>query len=281
MSPVIGNISRLMTRYCYMIIETRSAWDSLLEIIHSDQVKAELVFWQENIVKLNRKYLAGYSCSSVVIYSDASDIAAGACTVELKSKFFHKMWNSVEKVQSSTWREMKAIELALSSFKDQGKTIKWFTDNQNCVKIVKSGSMKLELQKLARSIYSTCVTNSISIDIQWIPRSENEKADYISRLIDHEDWEVSGKFLDLMNGLWGPFTIDRFANFNNKKLNRYNSLCWNPGSEAIDAFSQNWQFDNNWLVPPVFSVLRIIKHLFFCKANCTEMDFCSLLAIHF
>ena len=82
------------------------------------------------------KYLAGYSCSSVVIYSDASDIAAGACTVELKSKHFQKMWNSVEKVQSSIWREMKAIELALSSFKDQfqGKTIKWLTDIQNCVK---------------------------------------------------------------------------------------------------------------------------------------------------
>jgi hypothetical protein len=42
------------------------------------------------------------------------------------------------------------------------------------------------------------------MDIQWIPRSENEKADYISRLIDHEDWEVSGKIFDLMNGLWGP-----------------------------------------------------------------------------
>ena len=166
---------------------------------------------------------------------------------------------------------MKAIELALSSFKDQfqGKTIKWFTDNKNCVKIVKSGSMKLEQQKLARSIYSTCVSNSISIDIQWIPRSENEKADNISRLIDHEDWEVSGKIFDLMNGLWGPFTIDRFANFNNKKLNRYNSLYWNPGSEAIDAFSQNWQFENNWLVPPVFSVLRVIKHLLFCKARGT------------
>jgi hypothetical protein len=76
--------------------------------------------------------------------------------------------------------------------------------------------------------------------------TENEKADYISRLIDHEDWEVSGKIFDLMNGLWGPFTIDRFANFNNKKLNRYNSLYWNPGSEAIDAFSQNWQYENNW-----------------------------------
>jgi hypothetical protein len=50
-----------------MIIEMRSAWDSLLEIIHSDQVKAELVFWQENIVKLNRKYLAGYK-NPVPIY---------------------------------------------------------------------------------------------------------------------------------------------------------------------------------------------------------------------
>ena len=65
--------------------KTRSAWDSLLESIHSDQVKADR---QENIVRLNRKYLACYSCSSIVIYSEASDIAAGACTVELKSKFF-------------------------------------------------------------------------------------------------------------------------------------------------------------------------------------------------
>lgn len=91
MSPVIGNISRLMTRYCYMIIETRSAWDRLLEIIHSDQVKAELMFWHENIVRLNSRYLAGYSRLSVVIYSDASNMAAGACTVELESKIFHKM----------------------------------------------------------------------------------------------------------------------------------------------------------------------------------------------
>jgi hypothetical protein len=28
----------------------------------------------------------------------------------------------------------------------------------------------------------------ISIDIQWIPRSENTKADYISKILDHEDW---------------------------------------------------------------------------------------------
>ena len=76
---------------------------------------------------------------------------------------------------SSTWRELKAIELALFSFKDcfTGNAIKWFTDNQNCVEIVNSGSMKENLQVIARSIFSLCIEKGIFIDIQWIPRSEN------------------------------------------------------------------------------------------------------------
>jgi hypothetical protein len=68
-----------------MIIETRSAWDSLLEIIHSDQVKTDLVFWQENIVKLNRKYLAGYSCSSLIyLYNQPSHLQIVESTIEIE-----------------------------------------------------------------------------------------------------------------------------------------------------------------------------------------------------
>ena len=85
-----------------------------------------------------------YSKSSVVIYSDASNVAAGAYTVQVESKLFHKMWFVNERAESSTWRELKAIDLALSCFKNsfQCKTIKWFTDSQNCVNIVNAGSMK-------------------------------------------------------------------------------------------------------------------------------------------
>lgn len=127
-----------------------------------------------------------YSKSSVMIYSDASSLAAGAFSVEVESKIFHKMWTLEESVQSSTWRELKAIELALISYKTSfsGKVIKWFTDNQNCVKIVNTGSMKEDLHIIARSIFSICLNLGISIDIQWVPRTENEKADYISKMID-------------------------------------------------------------------------------------------------
>ena len=80
------------------------------------------------------------------------------------------MWNDSETLKSSTWREMKAIEQALLSCRNvfEGKTLKWFTNNQNLVKIVKSGSMKFELQTIAKSIFSVCSQRGISIDVQWI-----------------------------------------------------------------------------------------------------------------
>jgi hypothetical protein len=59
------------------------------------------------------------------------------------------MWSENEKSKSSTWKEMKAIEQALITFKEVNKykNIKWYTDNQNCVKIVRSGSrMHLQLR---------------------------------------------------------------------------------------------------------------------------------------
>ena len=140
MSPVIGNISRIMTRYCYMSIESRVSRDKRLVLLYPEKVRSELMFWLSNICSINHKVLCNYSKSSVAIYSDASSIAAGVYTVEIESKIFHKMWNTYEILESSTWRELKAIELALLSFKQffAGKTIKWFTDNQNCVKIVQS-----------------------------------------------------------------------------------------------------------------------------------------------
>ena len=175
LSPVVGNLTRLMTRHCYMSIETRSCWDNNLFLVYPSEIFRELYFWRDK----------SYRPSSVVMYSAASNIACGAYSVEIESKFFHKMFNDI---QNSTWREMRAIEQALSFFKLQfsGKTLKWYTDNQNCLRIVQAGSMKEPLQSLAYSIFSICTKRSISIDIQWIPRKENPKADYISKMVDHE-----------------------------------------------------------------------------------------------
>lgn len=41
---------------------------------------------------------------------------------------------------------------------------------------------------------------------------------------------------------------------------------WNPDSEGVDAFCFDWAGENNWLVPPVSLVPRVIRHLFVCRS---------------
>ena len=59
---------------------------------------------------------------------------------------------------------------------------------------------------------------------------------------------------------WGPHTVDRFANCYNNQLPHFNSRFWNPGTEAVDAFTCDWGEDNNWFWPPVYLIPRIIMH---------------------
>ena len=66
-----------------------------------------------------------------------------------------------------------------------------------------------------------------------------------------------------------PYTIDHFASAENKKLERFNSLFWNPGTERVNAFSTSWEYENNWLVPPIYLISNTILHLLTCQAQGT------------
>ena len=62
----------------------------------------------------------------------------------------------------------------------EGKRVKWFTDNKNIVNIINKGSMKEDLQTVGLDIYKFCLVNVISLEMDWIPRSRNDKADFIN-----------------------------------------------------------------------------------------------------
>ena len=116
MSPVMGNVVRLMTRRCYKAIESRSALDKVLMLDAVQFFTPELHFWSINLEKYNRKHLKAQFKKDIVVYSDASNVAGAAFTVELNEKIFHMTWSDHESKLSSTWRELKAIEQALLSF---------------------------------------------------------------------------------------------------------------------------------------------------------------------
>lgn len=61
--------------------------------------------------------------------------------------------------------------------------------------------------------------------------------------------------------VWGPHTVDRFASLNSKQLDRFCSKWLCPGCESVDAFTLSWSGENNWLVPPVYLISRVLKHM--------------------
>ena len=90
-------------------------------------------------------------------YSDASNVACGAFVVGT-NEVSHRMWTACEAAKSSTWRELKAIQFALSAFKAsvRGKCVKWHSDSQGAVRVVEIGSPSAELHSIALDIFYFC-----------------------------------------------------------------------------------------------------------------------------
>ena len=69
--------------------------------------------------------------------------------------------------------------------------VRWYTNNQATAKTVEVGSMKFELLTPVLNIFKICYEHSIHLDIEWVPRDCNTRVDFISKLIDFDDWQVT------------------------------------------------------------------------------------------
>ena len=208
---------------------------------------------------------------------DASDVGFGGY-IEFspshdKESFGHVFgsWTLHESQQSSTWRELEAVNRVLKSNISclQNEKVRVISDNKNVSKILHIGSKKPYLQSIACDIEDSCSKFDIKIHGLWRPRNENKKADYLSRINDRDDWEVSDQVYQYYEQLWGLHTVDRFATHYNNKCARFNSKYWCPGTEGIDAFDQCWSNENNWIVPPPSLIPRVINKILREKASST------------
>ena len=99
----------------------------------------------------------------------------------------------------------------------------------------------------------------------------NEQADYLSRVVDYDDWYINPAVFAEVDEDWGPHTVDRFADYHNHQTPRFNSRCWNPGSEAVDAFTVDWAGETNWWCPPITLVPRVIGQMLWRAQQAVSM----------
>ena len=230
------------------------------------EAKQEIRFWLDFLPTNNGMPILAPVGAASVSFSDASGKGCAAIVTPApchKSLVVHREFSEVEQATSSTYRELVVVYHSLETAKEElkGHALRWFTDAKNVVSIVRKGSMKPILLDLALLIYRTTKEYHIRLAVSWIPRVENEAADFASRIVDHDDWGIRDECFHNITQTLGVPTVDRFADERNTKCARFNSRFFCRSAEATDAFTQVWTHDINWLVPPLYLVARTVRYL--------------------
>jgi len=236
----------------------------------TSRAKMDLLEWLEILGNWNGQALIRRP-TDTVLDTDASDTGWGAFLVENKKKaggLFNNEWRR----QHINLKELQAVLWALETFKNElkGKRILLRIDNQVAMAYVNRMTGRIPvLAEIARKIVKKLEELEAEMHAIYIPSKENVMADKISREIDFHDWEISKETFKKLDLKFGPHTIDQFACNRTKKILRYNSRLGDPGAEGVDSLNLTWEGENNWIVPPIPLIGKVVRKLKKEKAEAT------------
>ena len=267
MHMAVGTIVRLRTRAMYADIANTDSWYSPVNM--SNETMDELKFWFQNY-----NFDVGYSIKPMpvttkILFTYASDEGYGGFLVKRMGKtIVAGKFSTEESSTSSTMRELLAVKYSLQSLTSQleNESVRIYVDNFAASRILTVGSAKFHLQDIAITIFKICLTHNIKLLTSWVPRELNIIADHYSKIRDTDDWSIDNGTFNKISERFGRFTIDRFADNLNTKTTRFNSKFFCPGSIGVDAFTENWVDENNWVCPPVNLIGAVFKHMKRCGA---------------
>ena len=115
------------------------------------------------------------------------------------------------------------------------------TDNQNDLRIFQFSNMVKELQDIALDIFRFTSCSQIQLSRYELDttRSKFSCTFFFSKIVDFDDCSVIDEVFVHLEELWGSHSVNRFACSYNAKLPRFNTRFLQPGTEAVDAFSQD------------------------------------------
>ncbi len=286
LQPVIGARAFIHTKqFCReMVLHARSRylWDKKIKISPKTRLCAKM--WLKELGKGELERDFSIKEHSAVIYSDASGTGGASYFQtddfsqlggqEVENVAARDMalvqWTKQEAEQSSTWREVKTIEVGVNAFKHRlhNRSVLWWTDNLPGVSTIAKGSMKEKLNPLSAEICRVCVAENIELQVKWVRRDLNKVADKLSRFVDLDDWGLKPEFCAWLQNEWECWCmVDMFATRENRKVARYYSRFAEAEAEGVDTFASPWQNEVVWTVPPPHLIPQVIQHILKHKAK--------------
>ena len=170
---------------------------------------------------------------------------------------FRSRFNAEQAKASSMERELRAIADSFEQWAPAlaGQHMLWWTDSLCAYFAIRNGTRKREANALVKRIYATTVVHGISLFVEWVPREWSQRADDLSKSEEERTWSLHPRVFAEAQRRLRRCDVDRFASVRCHQLPRFN-VKWFAGwraphrAEAVDAFSQDWSEDVNWLNPP-------------------------------
>eukprot|EP00873_Tetraselmis_striata_P038086 jgi/Tetstr1/458350/TSEL_044789.t1 len=199
------------------------------------QLRRDLQWWtsvpnQSNSKPIHRPVETAY------LHTDSSSYGwGGVLNGRLEARGF---WSSADECQHITWKELKAVRLAVESFlPDLAGGNVLLHENNKAAYHVLSGltSRSPEMMAELRRLWCLLDSHGIHMRARYIRSTANIWADRLRRHLDSDDWQLDPLLFAERESRFGPHSIDRFASALNTLLPRYNAAWLDPTCEAVDS----------------------------------------------
>ena len=204
---------------------------------------------------------------SIQLFTDASNEGWGAHLDQSSTK---GLWSDREKRLHINVLELKAVSLALRSFKDQcqNQTVLVAMDNSTVVAYInkQGGTHSAEMCALLWKIMTWCHHYHITLKARHIPGCLNVMADLLStsNQVQSTEWSLHPQVIKQICQKWFTPHVDLFAPHLNHKLPRYVSPVPDPKAWDIDAPNINRTGLTSYAYPPTALLHRVIQRLRQC-----------------
>ena len=256
-----------MLRNVHRLLKTKATWET--KLVLDPRARSVLCWWVESTSAWNGKAILPSSVDGQLV-TDASHIGWGG---HFGEEVTCGTWDHHMSRQHSNVRELTAVLLSIKAMLPllRNKTIQILSDNITTVAYVNHmGGPMSQLVEISKSIWKIALEHNISITARHLSGKSNTRADELSRLRDKHEWMLSRPMFRLLDSVWGPHTIDRFASAVTTQLPKYNARYWDPNGMRIDALAQtDWKEENNFVNPPIRFMDKVLQIIQDQKAHAT------------
>ena len=260
--------AKLLLRNVYRLLSSKQSWHSHLTL--DKHAREDLQWWLAAINNWNGAPLS-LKTPDIQVVCDASALGWGGAIPDLKVEAAGT-WNKEVSFKHSNYRELLTILLVLKSFRGhlRRKHVQVLSDNVTAVAYVNHlGGRDPDFNEVVRAIFVECLENNITLVVRHLSGVSNRWADRLSRLESPYEWHLHPGVFSILEDMWGPHDVDRFASWRTTQLPVYNSLYADPYTSGVDAMARSWKGTNSFVNPPFFMLHKIINKIIQEKVEAT------------